>query len=211
MDRFLRFILRHRRMLAAAATGLAVYFALSAVTAEPDGRAVVLAGRDLDSGTRLRASDVRRTRLRASDVRATTLPRAAVPAGAALDARDVVGRTTSGALRRGEVLTDRRTVRAGPLDGFGPERVLSVVRVTDPSVLALLRAGDRVDVVAVRGDDSPKASRVARGAIVVTVPRQRSTFSEGAPVGLAVTHRVALDLAERTLDSRLALVVAQAP
>jgi Flp pilus assembly protein CpaB len=188
-------------MLAAAASGLAVYFALSAVTAEPDGRAVVLASRDLDSGTRLRASDVR----------ATSLPRAAVPTAAADDARDVIGRTTSGALRRGEVLTDRRTVRAGPLDGFGPDRVLSVVRVTDPSVLALLRPGDRVDVVAVSGDDSPKASRVARAAIVVTVPRQRSTFSEGAPIGLAVTHRVALDLAERTLDSRLAVVVAQAP
>jgi Flp pilus assembly protein CpaB len=201
MDQFLRFILRHRRMLAAAASGLAVYFALSAVTAEPDGRAVVLASRDLDSGTRLRASDVR----------ATSLPRAAVPTAAADDARDVIGRTTSGALRRGEVLTDRRTVRAGPLDGFGPDRVLSVVRVTDPSVLALLRPGDRVDVVAVSGDDSPKASRVARAAIVVTVPRQRSTFSEGAPIGLAVTHRVALDLAERTLDSRLAVVVAQAP
>lgn len=201
MDRFLRVTLRYRRMLAAAATGLAVYFALSAVTAEPEGRAVVVAGRDLDSGTRLRASDVR----------ATSLPRAAVPAGAAVDVRDVVGRTTSGALRSGEVLTDRRTVRAGPLDGFGPARVLSVVRVTEPSVLALLRPGDRVDVVAVSGDDSPKASRVARGAIVVTVPRQRSTFSDGAPVGLAVSHRVALELAERALDSRLAVVVAQAP
>jgi hypothetical protein len=118
---------------------------------------------------------------------------------------------TSGALRRGEVLTDRRTVRAGMLDGFGPGRVLTVIRVSDPSVLALVRPGDRVDVVAVSGDDSPKASRVARGAIVVTVPRERrSTFSEGAPVGLAVTQRVALDLAERTLDSRLAVVVAQA-
>jgi len=201
MDRFLRVTLRYRRMLAAAATGLAVYFALSAVTAEPEGRAVVVAGRDLDSGVRLRASDVR----------ATSLPRAAVPAGAAVDLRDVVGRTTSGALRDGEVLTDRRTVRAGPLEGFGPGRVLSVVRVTDPSVLALLRPGDRVDVVAVSGDDSPKASRVARGAIVVTVPRQRSTFSDGAPIGLAVSHRVALALAERALDSRLAVVVAQAP
>lgn len=202
MDRFLRFTLRHRRLLAATATGLAVYFALSAVTAEPEGRAVVLASRDLDSGTRLSASDVR----------ATSLPRLAVPSGAAADARDVVGRTTSGALRRGEVLTDRRTIRAGRLDGFGPDRVLSVVRVGDPSVLALLRPGDRVDVVAVRGEDSPKASRVARGAIVVTVPRQRhSAFSEGAPVGLAVTHRVALDLAERALDSRLAVVIGQAP
>ena len=201
MDRYLRFALRHRRLFAAITTGLAVYFALSAVTAEPEGRTVVIASRDLDSGTRLRASDVR----------ATPLPHAVVPAGAAGDTRDVVGRTTSGALRRGEVLTDRRTVRAGPLDGFGPDRVLSVVRVTDPTVLALLRPGDRVDVVAVSGDDSPEASRVARGAIVVTVPRQRSTFSDGAPVGLAVTHRVALDLAERTLDSRLAVVVSQAP
>ena len=198
MGRILRITLRHRRLLAATATGLAVYFTLSAVTAAPDGRRVVLASRDLDSGTRLRASDVR----------ATAIPHDAVPAGAATRTREVIGRTTSGAVRRGEVLTDRRTVRAGPLDGFGPDRVLSVVRVTDPSVLALLRPGDRVDVVAVGGDDSPKASRVARGAIVVTVPRQRSSFSDGAPVGLAVSHPVALDLAERALDSRLAVVVA---
>jgi pilus assembly protein CpaB len=200
MDRFLRFTLRHRRMLAATAAGLAVYFALSALTAEPQGRSVVVASRDLNSGARLKASDVRQT----------SMPGAAVPDGAAAEAREVVGRMTSGALRRGEVLTDRRTVRAGMLDGFGPGRVLTVVRVTDPSILALLRPGDRVDIVAVSGEDSPKASRVARGAIIVTVPRERSTFSEGAPVGLAVTQRVALDLAERTLDSRLAVVVAQA-
>jgi pilus assembly protein CpaB len=201
MDRFLRFTLRHRRVLAATAAGLAVYFALTALTAEPHGHSVVVATRDLNSGARLSATDVRET----------SMPRAAVPDGAAAEARDVVGRMTSGALRRGEVMTDRRTVRAGMLDGFGQGRVLTVVRVTDPSVLALLRPGDRVDVVAVSGDDSPKASRVARGAIVVTVPRERSTFSEGAPVGLAVTQPVALDLAERTLDSRLGVVVAQAP
>lgn len=200
MYHFLRFTLRHRRLLAATAAGLAVYFALSALTAEPQGRSVVVAGRDLNSGARLSETDVRET----------SMPHNAVPDGAAGKPRDVVGRMTSGALRRGEVLTDRRTVRAGPLDGFGPDRVLTVVRVTDPSVLTLLRPGDRVDVVAVSGDDSPKASRIARSAIVVTVPRQRSAFSEGAPVGLAVTHRVALALAERALDSRLAVVVAQA-
>lgn len=191
--------MRHRRLLSATATGLAVYLALAAVTAEPEGRPVVLAARDLDSGIRLRASDVH----------ATSLPHPAIPAGAADDVSEVVGRTTSGALRRGEVMTDRRTVRAGLLDGFGSGRVLAVVRVTDPSVLGLLRPGDRVDVVAVSGDDAPKASRVARGAVVVTVPRQRSTFSDGAPIGLAVTRDVALDLAERALDSRLAVVVAQ--
>lgn len=202
MDRILRFTLRHRRLLVATATALAVYFALSAVAAEPEGRAVVVASRDLDSGTRIRASDVH----------PTSFPRSVVPVGAIGDARAAVGSIASGSMRRGEVVTDRRTVRAGPLDGFGGGRVLSVIRVTDPSVLALLRPGDRVDVVAVSGDDSPKASRVARGAIVVTVPRQeRSAFASGAPVGLAVAHDAALELAERTLDSRLAVVVAQAP
>jgi Flp pilus assembly protein CpaB len=204
MDRFLRpaiirTALRHRRLLAATATALAVYFALVTLTAEPSGSTVVVADRDLDSGVRVRAADVR----------ATSLPREFPPAGAAHMTSAVVGRTTSGALRRGEVLTDRRTVRAGRLDGFGSDRVLAVVRVTDPTVLALLRPGDFVDVVAVSGNDSPKASRVTRRAAVVTVPRQRTSFSEGAPIGLAVSPDAALDLAERTLDSRLTVVVAQ--
>ena len=75
MDRFLRFVLRHRRLLAATAAGLAVYFALSAVTAEPEGRTVVIASRDLDSGTRLRSSDVR----------ATSMPLGFVPVGTFAD------------------------------------------------------------------------------------------------------------------------------
>jgi pilus assembly protein CpaB len=199
MDQVLRFMLRHRRLLAATAAGLAVYFALSAMTAAPPGRAVVVARHDLASGTTLRASDVRRT----------TAPSDFVPDGAAHGIAEVVGRTTSGAMRRGEVLTDRRTIRAGRLDGFGPDRVLAVVRVSDPGVLALLRPGDVVDVVAVRGDDSVKAQRVARGAPIVTLPKHRSTYSDGAPVGLAVTSDVALALAERALDSRLSVVVAR--
>ena len=117
----------------------------------------------------------------------------------------------TGAMRRGEVLTDRRTVTAGRLDGYGADRVLSVVRVTDPSVLALLRPGDTVDVLAVAGDDSLKARRVARSVPVVTLPARRSSFSDGAPVGLAVTTETALELAERGLDSRLSVVVAQSP
>lgn len=201
MDRFLRPILRHRRLLAAACTGLAVYCALVSVAAEPPGDPVVVARRDLDSGVRVRAADVR----------VTSLPHEFTPSGAVDTVAAVVGRTTSGAVRRGEVLTDRRTVRAGRLDGFGVNRVLAVVRVSDASVLPLLRPGDTVDVVAVSGSDSPKAKRIARAAAVVTVPRQRSSFSEGAPVGLAVAPDVALDLAERMLDSRLTVVVAQAP
>jgi pilus assembly protein CpaB len=198
MDQLLRFTLRHRRLLSATAAGLAVYFALSALTSEPAGQSVVVARHDLASGTTLKPADVRRT----------SAPPDLVPDGAARGSADVVGRTTSGPMRRGEVLTDRRTIRAGRLAGFGPGRVLAVVRVSDASVLALLRPGDAVDVVAVKGDDSLKAQRIARAAPVVTIPQHRSTFAEGAPVGLAVTSAVALELAERALDSRLSVVVA---
>jgi Flp pilus assembly protein CpaB len=201
MDQLLRFMLRHRRLLAATAAGLGVFFALTALTKQPVGHPVVVADHDLTSGTTLRLSDVR----------TVTMPSSLVPDGAVRRPAEVVGRTTSGAMRRGEVLTDRQTIRAGRLTGYGRDRVLSVVRVTDAGVLALLRPGDAVDVVAVTGDDKPQARRVARRAPVVTLPKQRSTFSEGAPVGLAVTPAVALELAERALDSRLSVVVAQSP
>lgn len=193
----LRFVLRHRRLLAALAAGWAVFFALTAVTAKPPGQQVLVADRDLRSGTTIRAGDLR----------TVELPREFVPDHPVGAVRDVVGRTTSGAIRRGEVMTDRRTIAAGPLDGYGPNRVLAVVRVTDPSVLALLRPGDTVDVVAVAGEQKPKATLIAKGAAVVTIPRQESSFSSGAPVGLAVTSPVALRLAERALDARLAVVV----
>lgn len=176
-----------------------MFFALAAVTAEPDGRRVLVAARDLDSGTTVRTGDVR----------PVSIPPELTPDHPVAFARDVVGRTTSGAIRRGEVLTDRQTIAAGPLDGYGVGRVLAVVRVSDPSVLALLRPGDIVDVVAVAGEQKPKATLIARRAAVVTIPRRESSFAEGAPVGLAVPSTVALRLAERALDARLAVVATQ--
>lgn len=196
MDRFLRFTLQHRRLLAATLTCLGVFFGLSAVTASPPGRQVLVAARDLDSGVRLNSTDVR----------VAEVPPAAAPRQAPSRASDVVGRLTSGAMREGEVLSDRRTVGAGPLDGFGPGRVLASVRITDPGVLALLRTGDAVDVVAVAGDDQPQATVIARRARVVTLRRAAPQFNEGVPVGLAVSRSSALTLAARSLDSRLTLV-----
>jgi Flp pilus assembly protein CpaB len=196
MAHVLRFVLRHRRLLASFAAGWAVFFALTAVTAEPDGQPVVVASRDLRSGATVGADDLR----------SMSVTSGVAPDHAVRSARDVIGRTTSGAIRRGEMFTDRRTISAGPLDGYGPGRVLAVVRVNDPSVLALLRPGDVVDVLAVGGEQSPKATLVARRAAVVTIPRQQSSFADGAPVGLAVTSTVALRLAERALDARLAVV-----
>ena len=196
MDRFLRFTLRHRRLLAATLTGFGVFFGLSAVTASPASQTVVVAARDLDSGVAVTADDVR----------VVKVPPALTPRQAALRPSDVVGRLTSGAMRQGEVLSDRRTIAAGPLDGFGPGRVLTSVRITDPGVLAFLRTGDTVDVMAVAGDDQPKATIVASRARVVTLRRSTSRFNEGVPVGLAVNRASALSLAARSLDSRLTLV-----
>ena len=196
MERFLRFTLQHRRLIAATLTGLGVFFALSALTTEPESRTVVTAARDLDSGVTLTSSDVREIQI-APD---------AAPRRAPSDPADVIGRITSGPLREGEVLSDRRTVTAGPLDGFGRDRVLASVRVNDPSVVALLRTGDAVDVIAVAGEDQPKVTVVARRARVVTIRQATSRFSEGVPVGLAVSRQDALELAARSLDSRLTLV-----
>lgn len=201
MPRVIRFVLRHHRLVAATATGLAVFFALMALTAKPAGQAVVIASRDLNSGVAVRQSDLA----------TVEVPAEIVPDHAATRASAVVGRTTSGAVRRGEVLTDRRTVGAGPLDGFGPDRVLAAVRVNDPAVLTLIRPGDAVDILAVAGEESPKATLIAHNATVVTKPRLRSTFGDGVPVGLAVPRRDALRLAERSLDARLAIVAAQTP
>ena len=196
MDRFLRFTLQHRRLLTATLTGVGVFFGLSAVTASPASQAVVVAARDLDSGVAVRADDLR----------IVQVPPAVAPRQAATRPSDVVGRLTSGAMRQGEVLSDRRTIAAGPLDGFGPGRVLTSVRITDPSVLAFVRTGDTVDVMAVAGDDQPKATIVASRARVVTLRRTTSRFNESVPVGLAVSRASALSLAARSLDSRLALV-----
>lgn len=196
MDRFLRFTVQHRRLLAATLTGFGVFFGLSAVTASPATRTVVVAARDLDSGVAVTADDVRTVKV----------PPAVAPRQAATRPSDVVGRLTSGAMRQGEVLSDRRTITAGPLDGFGDGRVLTSVRVTDPGVLALLRTGDAVDVMAVTGDDQPKATIVAERARVVTLHRTTSRFNEAVPVGLAVSRASALSLAARSLDSRLTLV-----
>lgn len=182
--------------MASFAAGWAVFFALAAVTADPAGQAVVVARRDLDSGATVRPDDLS----------TVSIDPTLVPDHALASTRDAVGRTTSGAIRRGEVFTDRRTIGAGPLDGYGRGRVLAVVRVNDPSVLALLRPGDVVNVLAVGGEQSPKATLIAKRAAVVTIPRQKSSFAEGAPVGLAVTSAVALRLAERALDARLAVV-----
>ncbi len=94
---------------------------------------VVVAARDLAAGSLLTADDVRRE----------TWPRDVAPRHRL--AR--VGGELLTAVRAGEALTDTRIRGPALLRGQGPEIRSMAVQFTDP-VAALLRAGDRIDVIA---------------------------------------------------------------
>lgn len=198
MEKISRLVLRHRRSLAALFAGLAVLFALAEVTSEPPGRHVVVASHDLASGTTLTADDVVRARR----------PVSAVPEHSTRRVDDVVGRTVAGPMRAGEVITDRRVVRADRMSGFPDGTVLATVRLADADALSNLRVGDRVDVVAVDPDAERGAEVVARDAEIVTLP-PLADDTGGVPVGFATTDAEALELAERALDSRLSVLASR--
>lgn len=197
MEKISRLVLRHRRPLAALFAGLAVLLALGALRAEPPGRAVVVAARDLASGTVLDDDDVRRA----------TLPESAAPAHSTHRIDNVVGRTVAGPMRQGEVITDRRVVRADRMSGFPAGTVLATLRLADADALSSLGIGDRVDVVAVDPEGGADTEVVARGVEIVTMPRVDDA-SGGVPVGVATTEDAALRLAERALDARLSVLAA---
>ncbi len=188
MESLVRFVLIHRRVLAALLAGLAVWSALAAITRSPDTHPVLVAARDLDSGVTLKRADVEVRRI----------PDAALPDGT-VEADDVTGRALSGAMRTGEVFTDRRVV--DPRD-LGNGRVLAVVEVS-AATAELLRAGDTVDLLAI-GEDTA-ADTVAESVDVVTV--RVDSDRDAAVLGVAVKPRLAIELARVSATSRLAAVV----
>jgi len=194
MDTIHRFVFEHRRMLAAACTGLAVLAALSAMSSPPGGSPVVVASRDLPSGTVISAADLREARLPASARPDHTLDRA-----------DVVGRQVAGPMRKGEALTDYRVLRPDALAGYGAGDVLTSVRVDAVDGATGIRVGDRVDVVAVDPGRERKAEIVARDVEVVTLP-SRDEDSQAVAIGIVTTEDAALALAEAALESRFSLI-----
>jgi Flp pilus assembly protein CpaB len=129
-----------RRLAAAVLMALAAVLAVAgAASPSVAGTPVVLARHDLGPGTAVGPDDVG----------VVARPPDAVPAGALSVVGDVVGRHLVGPVRAGEVLTDVRLV--------GPEAARAAVgvpdaagvplRLADPAVAALVRAGALVDVV----------------------------------------------------------------
>lgn len=104
---------------------------------------------------------------------------------------------------RGPAVVD--AVRERPV-----EMVAAPVRIADGATVRLLRAGDRVDVVAAeQGAVGPGDARVvARGARVTKVPESPDSVSEGgALVVLSVPRRTATLLAGAGATSRLAVTL----
>jgi len=197
--RLRRAVLARRRLLAALLAGLAVLSAVRAAAAPaPPTTPVVVAARDLPGGTTVRGPDLRVVRL----------PAEAVPRGSTADPAPLSGRVLAAPVREGEPVTDVRVVAPGFLDGF-PGLVAAPVRVADPAAVALLAAGDRVDVVAA-SPDGGTAEVVVADARVAVVPRPSEggdAMITGGLVVLAVTAAEALGLAAAAVSAVLSVVL----
>jgi pilus assembly protein CpaB len=201
-----RFALR-RRVVVAALTAIAVLAALHTLRPTPPAtRAVWVAARDLSGGAPLAAGDVRSARLPVADV----------PSRAVESSQPVTGRTLAAPMRAGEPLTDVRLLSPALLAATGVDGAVAVpVRVADgPAALALVHAGDLVDVIAV-GDPASgvtgAASAVVHDVRVLATPaRETSPDAEADGAGLlivAATPRQAAALATASAGSRLSVAV----
>ncbi len=152
---------RRTALLRRVAAGLLAVLALVlALVPRERGSPVVVAARDVASGTALVAADLT----------VATWPAALVPAGALAAPALADGRVLLGAARAGEPLTDVRL--AGPdtavrLTGR-PGDAAVPVRLPDPDVARLLAPGSRVDVVT-PGRDDGRPVVLAANAAVLTV------------------------------------------
>lgn len=161
---------RRRRLLAAALAAAAVLAGLRVVTPPaPDTVRVLVAARDLPSGTQL---DER-------DVEARDFPADLAPGGRSADP---VGRVLAGPVTRGSVLTDSSVVGPG-LASADPGETVLPVRLPDAGMAGLLRPGDEVDLVATDPADGV-SSVVATGVRVLATP-STSAPDAGAAQGTA--------------------------
>lgn len=192
-----RAVRRHRALLAAGLTAGAVAAGLSVVAPAPPPTVEVLAAaRDLVAGAVVAQEDLT----------VVALPVAAVPSGALTDATLALGRLLAGPVRRGEALTDVRVVGSGLLEKATVGTVAVPLRLADPAAAALLRAGDRVDVLAAT-DGAPVAATVASGVEVLAVPSAVGDLGEGGLVVVATTPEVAARLAAAAVGGRLSVTV----
>jgi Flp pilus assembly protein CpaB len=138
----------------------------------PTSVGLTVAAHDLPAGAVLAADDLTRVRV----------PPGAIPAG--LAARPA-GRVLAAAVRRGEPITDARLI--GPdLTAGHPGLVAVPVRLPDAAMAALLRVGDRVELLATDPQDG-STTVAASEALVLALPAAGETPVTSANSQNAVT------------------------
>ncbi|WP_448611541.1 Flp pilus assembly protein CpaB [Geodermatophilus sp. URMC 60] len=151
-----------RQVLAALLAAAALVLALRPAPAPappPTTVPVVVAAADLAPGAVLATGDVA----------VAQYPPGLRPAGTVEDPAAVVGQVLAGGVRSGVPLTDTGLVGAGLTDRLGTGQVAAPVRPADLAVSALVRPGDRVDVLATP-PGAARAEVVAAGAPVLATP-----------------------------------------
>ncbi len=162
---------------------------------------MLTAARDIPGGTVVRTADL---------VPVEFVP-GSVPAGVLDSEAELVGRTTATPVRSGEPFTDVRLLSGSMLTGY-PGTVAAPVRIGDPGAVALLRIGDRVNVLAADPNRPGDARVVAEGVPVIALPRHAdpgSSLVSGGLLVVAVPGRTAVDLAAAGVSSFLSITINQ--
>lgn len=165
---------------------------------------IVVTARDVPAGRVLAAADLRTARV----------PDTAVPSHAVRAAAKLVGRIAAGPMRRGEPVTDARIVGPGLTAGLRTGEAAAVpVRLADAETAALVRAGDRIDVLGTPLDPDGTASAAGGDAVamasavrVLAVLGGRDA-ADGVVVVVAATEQVARRLAGGAGRHRLSVAV----
>jgi Flp pilus assembly protein CpaB len=198
-----------RTMLArrVAAGGLVVLAGIAALRSNPaeDRVEVLVAARDLGSGTALTDSDVRVERRSATTV----------PDGPVTELDRVLGATLASPTRRGEVLTDVRLLGSRLAESTaGPGARIVPLHLTDDALTDLLRVGDVVDVLAAPASEvqqpTPAVSKVIATDAVVVLVSARDKLRSGAGdrvVLVALPARVANTVAGSALGQAVTLTL----
>lgn len=176
----------HRRLLAAALAGLAVYFALTVLTQRDDSTQVVVAAHAIPGGRTISAGDL------------TTLdlPRAAVPEGALTSAGQAIGQVVLIEVPARATLTSSALARSGTL--VAPGRLALPVGISESAPLGLVQVGDRIDLLGPGGAGVIEV--LASGVRVIAIPEvDTGLLGGGSPVILVDVRR---DEAARLVDAR---------
>jgi Flp pilus assembly protein CpaB len=135
------------------------------------------------------------------------LPAARAPGNVLREADQALGHRPASPVRRGEPITDVRLLDdAGPGAGGALDAVAAPIRIADPAVAELLRAGMTVDVLAVPADGFALAAPPSMAELVGAGLRVLSVrTSDGADPGSG-----ALVVVSTTAETAARLAAAQA-